>query len=893
MPRQTTKHSEVLEAIRRTASIAELVEEHHAHFKYELELEVIVYGRNYAGKKVGPYVRLLTFDEGEEIIRQGDIGSNTFFVLVDGTLDVYVSPKGMAEGKDIGLKIAELEPDTSFGEMAILAGVPRNATVVVPPGKSAQVLEFSRPALRLLRKLERFGDRLDRTYRDHGLGRTLEDLRQATGDVLDRDALAELRGIAHFSIYGKNHQLLREGGRIKKVLLIKNGWIRRVRGVPLASQATDVVLGINEGEGVDFLGTGNCLGLEAFAQISSAKTDEISSVTWGYTATVMARTEIIEIPLDQLAAHPRLRESLIKAFGSFSNVDDDARIETPRTERRALLAAEKEIATGIVDGTNVLVMDMDLCVRCGNCSLACHKVHGQSRLLRRGIHIERPRIVANEAVSGANGLADTSRSLAVPLTSSVSTQHVLSPSVCMHCQDPECLTGCPTGAIGWKASGEIDITPSTCIGCGDCATQCPYNAISMVPRDSGKSNGGRSGKSNGRGDAKGKGADAKEKDSPFMRVAEKMGALFRLTPAPLPAPVTETENLLAVKCNLCNDTGLNPPGRHSQAYSCQENCPTGALVRVNPRTYFTEVGRTLGVVFQDGTHAVGRNIHRRDPLARLWHTSGTIATLALTVATIYGLMRFGFDTPLVAGSSLSTWLTMRWLTGIVGLVGIAGVMTYPLRKQVYRRRAGALRYWMLAHVYLGTVAGILILLHGGTRTGGLLTTALMISFDLVILSGLFGILSYIISPRIMTSIEGEPLLIEDLQARQLELRHALAESVANSNAEVREIITHRARKRFFTLSYLLRHYIRHEPLTAMLAHAREEFEPLAERLTDVNARRSLMEAIETIVTLRRVDSLIYLHKILKIWVAPHVVSTALMLALMIVHIIQVVFFHVR
>jgi hypothetical protein len=158
------------------------------------------------------------------------------------------------------------------------------------------------------------------------------------------------------------------------------------------------------------------------------------------------------------------------------------------------------------------------------------------------------------------------------------------------------------------------------------------------------------------------------------------------------------------------------------------------------------------------------NIHRRDPLARLWHTGGTIATLALTIATIYCLLRYGFDTPLIAGSSISTWLTMRWLTGIVGLVGIAGVMTYPLRKQVYRRRAGALRYWMLAHVYLGTIAGILILLHGGTKTGGLLTTALMISFDLVVLSGLVGILSYIIAPRIMTSIEGEPLLIEDLQA---------------------------------------------------------------------------------------------------------------------------------
>jgi len=35
---------------------------------------------------------------------------------------------------------------------------------------------------------------------------------------------------------------------------------------------------------------------------------------------------------------------------------------------RVLAATEEEISTGIVDSVNLLVMDMDLCVRCGNCS---------------------------------------------------------------------------------------------------------------------------------------------------------------------------------------------------------------------------------------------------------------------------------------------------------------------------------------------------------------------------------------------------------------------------------------------------------------------------------------------------------------------------------------------
>ena len=235
---------------------------------------------------------------------------------------------------------------------------------------------------------------------------------------------------------------------------------------------------------------------------------------------------------------------------------------------------------------------------------------------------------------------------------------------------------------------------------------------------------------------------------------------------------------------------------------------------------------------------------------------------------------------------------MRWITGIVGLVGIAAVMTYPLRRQVYRRRAGALRYWMLMHVYLGVAAGLVLLLHGGRTTGGLLTSLLMISFDAVIVTGVFGTLVYLIAPRIMTSIEGEPLLVEDLRARREELRETLAEIGQRGSERLREFIRRKVRGRVFSFRYLLRQYLRREELTQLLAAARETYESEARGL-DPESRRLLLEAVEATVTLRRVDSLIYLHQLLKLWLAPHVVATSLMLALMLVHIIQVVFFAVR
>src|SRR6185503_8743931 len=114
------------------------------------------------------------------------------------------------------------------------------------------------------------------------------------------------------------------------------------------------------------------------------------NATWKYSASVMARTEVLEVPIAPLAADPGLRDRIVAAFAEFSTADDNPPSIEMVKDVRALASAEEEIATGIVDGANLLVMDMDLCVRCGNCSLACHKVHGQSRLLRRGISITRP-----------------------------------------------------------------------------------------------------------------------------------------------------------------------------------------------------------------------------------------------------------------------------------------------------------------------------------------------------------------------------------------------------------------------------------------------------------------------------------------------------------------------
>jgi len=47
---------------------------------------------------------------------------------------------------------------------------------------------------------------------------------------------------------------------------------------------------------------------------------------------------------------------------------------------------------------------------------------------------------------------------------------------CMHCADPGCLAACPApGAIVQYTNGIVDVNPEQCIGCGLCATGCPFD----------------------------------------------------------------------------------------------------------------------------------------------------------------------------------------------------------------------------------------------------------------------------------------------------------------------------------------------------------------------------------------------------------------------------------
>ena len=45
---------------------------------------------------------------------------------------------------------------------------------------------------------------------------------------------------------------------------------------------------------------------------------------------------------------------------------------------------------------------------------------------------------------------------------------------CMHCENPSCMTVCPTGAISKTEAGAVVVDKDRCIGCKYCHEACPY-----------------------------------------------------------------------------------------------------------------------------------------------------------------------------------------------------------------------------------------------------------------------------------------------------------------------------------------------------------------------------------------------------------------------------------
>jgi cAMP-dependent protein kinase regulator len=84
-------------------------------------------------------LELVSFDAGDVIVAEGAAG-DSMFILTSGKVKAYVkTPKGKS------LKVQEFEEGDFFGEISVLTGKPRTATLTA--AENCDCLELTRAAL--------------------------------------------------------------------------------------------------------------------------------------------------------------------------------------------------------------------------------------------------------------------------------------------------------------------------------------------------------------------------------------------------------------------------------------------------------------------------------------------------------------------------------------------------------------------------------------------------------------------------------------------------------------------------------------------------------------------------------------------------------------------------
>jgi len=501
------------------------------------------------------------YRKGEIVVRQGDYG-NSAFLVISGNVRVVLRPglppsvlgrreparrgffrlmaqlwsgakepeslsaselkadKGIGErvGQDDEVKVflqdvprilnehqtAVMGPGELFGEIAALSRMPRTATIFADT-EEAELLEIRWQGLRdVMRADEALRNQVDSIYRERALRVALRQLpvfRRLSDEALQEViARTELRTYGDYDWSGEYKRLAQaqaggqrkleraiaeEGDYPNGVVLIRSGFVR-------VSQKFG-----NGHRTLNYLGAGQFYG---FDEIAHNWRKPAQAVPLQYTLRVIGYAHVVIIPtaIMEKVVLPGIPKDKLPPL----IVPAETAEAAPRPSRDAAAKIGSEMLEFLTEsrffnGTATMIIDLERCTRCDDCVRACAAAHDNNpRFLRHG---------------PTNG-------------------RIMVANACMHCVDPVCMIGCPTGAIHHGAfGGEVVINPATCIGCKACFNNCPYEAIRMV--------------------------EIRDENGAFL--ADKdMNPIIKAT-----------------KCDLCVEQPGGP--------ACQRACPHGALARLN------------------------------------------------------------------------------------------------------------------------------------------------------------------------------------------------------------------------------------------------------------------------------------------------------------------------
>jgi carbon-monoxide dehydrogenase iron sulfur subunit len=104
-----------------------------------------------------------------------------------------------------------------------------------------------------------------------------------------------------------------------------------------------------------------------------------------------------------------------------------------------------------------ILINLEHCLGCKSCELACAVEHSASKNIFTAIFADQPPVPRIYVEKG---------------------QQFNFPLQCRHCADAQCIKSCISGAL-WREeeTGIVKHIPEKCVGCWMCVMACPFGAI--------------------------------------------------------------------------------------------------------------------------------------------------------------------------------------------------------------------------------------------------------------------------------------------------------------------------------------------------------------------------------------------------------------------------------
>lgn len=331
--------------------------------------------------------------------------------------------------------VATLEKGDLFGEMTCMSSYPRSATVQAL--EDCTVLEILRNVLYVLRRSKHSRALLDERYRLRAIDSHLRSVSIFASLLEDEARFARfvefLRHRVDLLRVSPGQMIFRQGDPADSLYLVRIGFVKVAQHQPGGEHV------------LAYIGPGKYFGeiglLSHIPEVTQLAPPGVRTAT----CSALDHVELVRIKADDfreiLEQFPELRERIVQI--ALERLEENERAR----QQVANVSLGDFLSQGLMNAQSLLVLDLEKCTRCDECTKACADAHdGVTRLIREGLRFDKYLVTTS----------------------------------CRSCMDPYCMAGCPVGAIRRRNSREL-IIEDWCIGCGNCATNCPYGNINMHP----------------------------------------------------------------------------------------------------------------------------------------------------------------------------------------------------------------------------------------------------------------------------------------------------------------------------------------------------------------------------------------------------------------------------